>query len=481
MLEQWIDTDHVSDIVIFGGWLIRLGALIIIPFRRDPLAAKGWLILIFFMPYVGLLAFIILGRVVVSDEYAYRILNYPIRARGQVDFLKDLEVREFPVESPGSIAFQAKYLRALGPFAPVTGNDVEILADYDDSLLQMAKAIESAKEHMHMVFYIFFKDSSTEPIVHAIQKAAQRGVECRILLDSYGCQASWRQLVAELEPFGVKMHEMNPIGKILRRVGRFDIRSHEKMLIIDGKVAFTGSQNLVSRTAQSGVVYEDLMVKLHGPVVSQLQMLFFADWWAHTDELVIEKKYFPAPDIRGQVTALTVPSGPAYKTQYHHRLLVELIYSSRRRIGITTPYFIPDAALLQALQSAVLRGVQVDLMISQKTDNDFVDWAQRSYFEELLEWGVKIHHYPQRFLHSKFLTFDDTFAFVGTTNMDIRSFQLNAELGILVQDKEITGQLVRLEEKQMKAAQALDIQSWRERPLKDQFLENVTRLFSSVL
>src|SRR5262249_47963424 len=197
---------------------------------------------------------------------------------------------------------------------------------------------------------------------------------------------------------------------------------------------YTGSQNLVSAEFKNGLAYEDLMVRVTGPVALELQYIFAADWFLETNEVLDGESEFPCPEIAGGVPAQALASGPAFPTQNNQRLFVALVHGARERVVLTTPYFIPDEPLLQAMQTAAVRGVGVHLVVSEVGDHPIVSLAQKSYYEELLDAGVQVHLYRKNFLHAKHLSVDRAVAVIGTSNLDVRSFALNAEVMLLIYD-----------------------------------------------
>jgi cardiolipin synthase A/B len=220
------------------------------------------------------------------------------------------------------------------------------------------------------------------------------------------------------------------------------------------------------------------MVRVTGPVVLALQYVFAADWFLETNEVLDCETEFPGPEIAGAVPVQALPSGPAFPTQNNQRLIVTLVHGARKQVVLTTPYFIPDEPLLQALQTAVLRGVDVHLVVSEKGDNFLVALAQKSYYEELLEAGVHIHLYRRNFLHAKHLSIDDAVAMIGTSNLDIRSFVLNAELMLMIYDPAPVAQLRTEQERCYANCRLLTPGSWKLRSFGAKLAQNMARLLS---
>ncbi len=369
----------------------------------------------------------------------------------------------------------------LGRMPVLGGNAAEILVEYDATFARLAVDVDEAKNHVHLLFYIFADDAATAPIIAALGRAVERGVVCRVLVDSLGSRSALPTLLPKLTSLGVRVSEMLPVGLFRRNKARLDLRNHRKIAIVDGRVAYTGSQNLVSSNFKNGIIFEELMLRVTGPAVLELQFIFAADWFLETTEVLESDDVFPGPEIAGSIPMQALASGPDFPTQNNHRLIVALIHGARLRIKIVTPYFIPDEPLLQALQTAVLRGVEVQLILSATEDQVLVCLAQKSYYEELLEAGVQIYLYSKNFLHAKFLTIDDTIGIVGTSNMDIRSFVLNAEHVLVMYDAAVTGRLHTEQQRYVANSQSLVLTQWRQRPFRARFADHLARLLSPLL
>jgi cardiolipin synthase len=223
------------------------------------------------------------------------------------------------------------------------------------------------------------------------------------------------------------------------------------------------------------------MVRITGPVVLEYQYIFAADWFLETGEALDCASEFPDPQIAGHVPAQALPSGPTYPHQNNQRLFVTLVHGARQRVVLTTPYFVPDEPLLQAMQTAALRGVDVHLVVSEKGDNSVVMRAQESYYEELLEAGVHIHLYQSAFLHAKHLSIDETVAVIGTSNLDIRSFVLNAEVMLMIYDADVTARLAHEQRRYFTNSRLLTVESWEQRSFVTKVTQNLARLLSPLL
>lgn len=465
-------------LVVASDWAIRLAMLAVIPVRRSPDAAKGWLLLVFFLPWVGLLLYLAIGR---PRLPRWRIERNQ-KVRGDLVRLRS-RLMAHPAMIPSVVEprFEPtmRLAERLAAIPPLTGNGGEILIDYDVMVERLVADVDAARDHVHLLYYLFADDATGRRVIEALGRARRRGVECRVLYDSMGSRPYRRGLRRLFAAAGVEAHESMHINWLQR--GRVDLRNHRKIAVIDGHLAYTGSQNIVDASFKKGLTYEELSLRVAGPVVLGLQAVFIKDWHQETGETLIEDRYFPAPRAAGSLIMQALPSGPDYPLENTQRSVVALVYAARSRVVITTPYFVPDQPLLQALQAATCRGVEVHLIVNHRHDQILVGLAQRSYYEELLEAGIRIHLYRGSFLHAKHMTVDDDVALIGSSNMDIRSFMLNAEISLLLYDEGVVGRLRKEHQRCFEQTDRLDLETWRRRPLVRKVAQNIARLLSPLL
>jgi cardiolipin synthase len=476
----WTDPTLWAWIFFLSEWAIRLTMVVVIPFRRTPTAAKGWLLLIFFEPWIGLLLYFLIGRAKLPRWRRANFAKLPQAMAKVVDRLANHPNIFHPEVGP-ALSQAVALAENLGGSPILGGNAAELLADYDGTIGRLAADIDRAENHVHLLFYIFADDHASAPVIEALGRAAKRGIRCRVLADAIGSRSGLRTLRPKLQRMGVTVHEMLPVSLLPWRKMRLDLRNHRKIAVIDGQVGYTGSQNLVTAEFKKGLAYQDLMVRVTGPVVLELQYVFAADWFLETGEVLDGETEFPAPQIAGGIPAQALPSGPDFPTQNNQRLIVALVHGSRKQVVLTTPYFIPDEPLLQAMQTAVLRGVEIHLVVSETGDHPIVSLAQESYYDELLEAGVRIHLYRKNFLHAKHLSVDHAVAVIGSSNLDIRSFVLNAEVMLMIYDPGLATQLAAEEEQYFGNSRLLTLATWRQRPFGRKVVQNLTRLLSPLL
>ncbi len=474
------DAHLAATLYFVAEWIVRLTMLFWVPTRRSPEAAKGWLLLIFFLPFPGLILYWLIGRPYLPQWRKERMDKLMPALQAIADRLAK-HPNIFRPKVPSELEQAVTLAENLGHMPILGGNQAELLSLYQGSIDRLVHDIDAARNHVHLLYYIFALDDTTRPVCDALARAVKRGVTCRVLVDALGSRRMLKTLLPRLTSAGVQVQQMLPTGFWRRTAGRRDLRNHRKIAVIDGHVGFTGSQNLIRPTFKEGIVYEEMVVRVTGPAVTELQFVFVADWYLETGDVLDTPGVFPDPELTGEVAAQALPSGPGFAPQANQRLVVALIHGARDRVVLTTPYFIPDSPLVQALQMAVQRGAHVHLVVSEKEDQLLVGQAQKSYYEQLLEAGVFVHLFQDEFLHAKHLTIDDQVSLIGSSNMDIRSFVLNAEISLLVYDQNVTRKLQEEQTRYFARSRTLDLEEWRKRGFWPRFGENICRLVSPLL
>lgn len=475
------ETLHWSTTLYLASeWAVRLAMLFWVPNRRSPEAAKGWLLLIFFLPWPGLVLYWLIGRPYAPKWRRERLLHMAQAMQPTARRLLAHPRISHPTTTP-ELQMSVALARNLGRLPILGGNTLELLPRYQESIDRLAEDIDNAQHHVHLLYYIFRADAAVEPVLAALERAARRGVECRVLVDAMGSRKYVAGLFPRLRAAGVACAVMMPYGLLRRPSARSDLRNHRKIAVLDGRIAYTGSQNLIDPEFKAGLTYEEMVVRAEGPIVLELQFVFAGDWYIETERLLDAADYFPDPQAAGNVPAQVLPSGPTYAPESNQRVIVSLLHGARRRIAVVTPYFIPDESLLTALHVAAARGVEVHLIVSEQEDQWLVGHAQKSYYEELLESGVRIHLFRERFLHAKFVTIDEEAALVGSSNLDFRSFVLNAEISLIVYDGLVTRQLCEADRRYMAGSRELTAAEWSQRSATVRLAQNIARLMSPLL
>jgi cardiolipin synthase A/B len=483
----WLDS--APALVVVGVVVIdlalRLAVLGIIPSNRKPSSAMAWILLILLIPIPGIALFLLLGsnRVGRRRHAQQAEVNTLIRRHtADVATLQD-------ATAPSYVGSVATLNRNLGALPALGGNSVELLADYRGSIAAMAAEIEGARRFVHVEFYITAWDGVTQPLFDALVAATERGVAVRLLFDHLGSRGipGYQAMLDRLADTKIEWHPMLPIHILKGEFRRPDLRNHRKIMVVDGRTAFVGSQNLVEpgynkpKNHQAGREWVELMCRVEGPVVAALNVVFASDWYSEAHQMLTEELEPVTRDAGGDLVCQVIPSGPGFVAENNLRAFTTLIYSAQHRISLTSPYFVPDESLLYAVTTAAQRGVDVELFVSEEGDQFMVYHAQCSYYRALLEAGVRIYLYPPPYvLHSKHFTVDEEVAVLGSSNMDMRSFGLNYEVSLMILGPDIVTRMRTVEDVYRESSRELTLEEWKRRSYISRYLDNVMRLTAAL-
>ncbi|MCR6663854.1 MAG: cardiolipin synthase [Luteimonas sp.] len=462
--------------LLLADWIVRIGALLWIPSRTSSAAARSWLLLVFFVPLAGLPLYLLFGHPWLSRE---RVARQRLASQVIREEQAPLAHLRWTPTGDGADTEMVPLVERLGDFMATHGNRVELLDDYDASLQRLVNDIDGARHRVHLLYYLMFDDAVGDRIADALLRAAARGVECRLLLDAVGAKRGLRRYARPLRAGGVRVEALLPGGLRWRRSGRMDLRNHRKVVVVDNSSGYIGSQNLADATFVPGHPNRELVARVEGPVVAHLEAVFASDWYIETGEILDVALTLPACD--NDVATQLLPSGPAYPFANARDTVNALIHLAKRELVLVTPYFVPDDATLGALRIAALSGVQVTLIVSASNNQRLTALAQHSHYEELLAAGVRIALYRPHFLHAKHMRIDDGIALVGSINLDIRSFALNAEVGLLCYDRGVAARMREIECSYLADADFPTLDDWRRRPQWKRSLEGLARLADSFM
>lgn len=479
----------VITLLIIPDIVIRLIALGWVPYRRKPAVGLGWLMAIFFIPYVGIIAFLIFGssKLPAKRRKDQQTINDLIKTQtGDRAILGKFDHLSEPLRTSAQLNY------SLGALPMTHGNAFSLLPDNHEAIRAMGREVDTAQKFVHVEFYIAAYDSTTAPFFDALVRAAERGVHVRVILDHIGCVGypGYKELVKLMDNSPIEWRRSLPVRPWRLEYQRPDLRNHRKIVIIDGEVGFTGSLNAIDRTynkkanLKNGYEWKDLAVRCTGPIVNELEAVFATDWYSETGDIISDELQLSMdPPDDGGTMAQAVPSGPGFPLENNLRLFNHLLYNANKRIVIVTPYFVPNESLKQALTTEAHSGVDVRIYVSERGNHPVLQYAQESYYEELMENGVKIFLYPKpTILHSKFILVDDNVTVIGSSNMDERSFAMNMEISLFIVSEKLTSELYELErEAYTPVVRELTIDEWQDRSLRQKYLENVCRLTSSLL
>jgi cardiolipin synthase len=463
-------------------WTICLVMVAVVTQDRHPATASAWLLFIFLFPIIGLVVYLLFGRTAISrarqqqhaiyvqrlDQLFKRVRNSRYRVRPQIQpYLRPIV----------TLDQNLSHMDILG------GNSVELLPDSLGMIKRLAADIDAAQRHVHMVYFEIADDQDGQIVIDALIRVANRGVKCRVLIDAVGAKRFVKRVVKRLNQAGIEAHPALPIHLFGRKASRPDIRNHRKITVIDGRIGYAGSQNLInpSYDKKGDIIWEDLSLRITGPVVQELQAIFLGDWFFETDQWLDTPDLFPEPAPTGTTPVQVLPSGEGYEGSINAKLFTALIHVAEKRVVITTPYFIPSEALYEAMQIAALSEVDVHLILPMRTNSALVGMAAQSYLDALLVSGVHVHFYKPKFLHAKSLSIDGQIAVIGSSNLDLRSFNLDAEISIISYDPAVVERLRVEEARYLANAKTMTLEEWRRRPRWRKVVEDIVRLASPLL
>ncbi|MFN4000717.1 cardiolipin synthase [Microcella sp.] len=462
-------------------------AIILISARRRPSTAIAWMLTIIFIPYIGAIAFFLVG---LSRLPKRRREKQHEVSRAILDRTEGLDRVSHRDEWPEWLGSSVRLNENLGALPMVGGNRAELIDDYEGAIAAMVADIDTAEQYVHVEFFILTLDATTEPFFAALERARARGVTVRVLSDHLMSilYPPRKATLGRLAAIGAEWHGMLPLRPWKGQWQRPDLRNHRKLVVVDGRVGHTGSQNMIQsnygkkKSIARGLHWHEVMVRLEGPVVRELDAVFVTDWYSETDELLpLDTSPVVLGDDPALLDAQVLPSGPSFENDNNLKLYTTLIHKAERQVSITSPYFVPDEAIQLAIITAASRGLLVELYVSEIGDQFFVYHAQRSYYEDLLRAGVRIYLYQApTVLHSKHFTIDDDVAIVGSSNMDIRSFSLNMEVSVMVHGAEFVQRMRAIEASYRAASRELTLDEWVRRPWGEKVRDSIARLTSSL-
>ena len=454
-----------------ANWTIRIGAIVVVPFKRR-FTATAWLLLLFFLPIPGLILFILIGQPKFPKARVDRFRN-TVRP-----FFDRIGQSLAPHAAVGRSAI-AEVAERLGFFPAVGGNSIDLIGDYDSAIQRLIADIDAAKARVFLLVYIFADDEVGRSVIAALGRAVKRGVDCRVLVDPVGSSQWIRSTERCLHEAGVKFRAALPWHWLRRRTRR-DMRNHRKLFVIDSRIGYSGSQNIVCKDFRRGIVNRELVARCTGPIVAEMEAQFLGDWFLETGVEPLSASELVARADGGALLQL-LPSGAEYPLAGFETLLVWQLHQARTRAVIVTPYFIPDEDVLDAMRTTAARGVEVHLVLSKVVDQRVVNLAQRAYYDGLLSAGVQIHLFRDYLLHAKNVGIDGKLGILGSSNVDLRSFQLNEEVSLLLLDERSAQVLAEVQRGYLQGSDELHLEQWRKRRRPVMVLENLARLISPLL
>jgi cardiolipin synthase A/B len=441
-----IATIHASLPFVAIITLLELTVMVRILVRphRDPASRIAWIVVVAALPLMGTIAYLFLGEVNIGRGRVKR-LHAVLKRMSQIPLAADSDAEAGAPAVPERYRQLFSLGHSISGFHPVSGNAARLLPDSTAVIDAMVTDIDFATDHVHVLFYIWLPDKNGTRVVEALKRAAARGVTCRVMADDLGsrmiiCSEHWQAMRA----VGVRVAAGLPIGNPVLRLfeGRIDLRNHRKIVIIDGRITYCGSQNCADpefRVKAKYAPWVDAVIRFEGPIARQNQFLFASDWMTDVDENLDQLLSKSLPSLKpGGFLAQVIGTGPTVRYSAMPEMFESIMFAARRELVATTPYYVPDESLHNALCTTAYRGVDTTIVFPARNDSWFVGAASRSYYADLLNAGVKIYEYKGGLLHTKSVTLDGEVTLIGSANMDRRSFELNYENNILLYDSALT-------------------------------------------
>ncbi|MBW2730770.1 MAG: cardiolipin synthase [Deltaproteobacteria bacterium] len=476
-IPQWI-------LVAFGYLLALVMSLRVVMQRREPTATLAWVLGMVLLPYIGVVAYVVFGRRRLVRQVRKRQAQSNLIEPKLEQHLADItNVEHTPLEEmptrEQSVLIQLT--SRIGCRRQTRGNRVELLVDADQTYQAMEEAIAEARDHVHFQFYVYNDDDTGRRFRDLLTRKAKEGVAVRVLVDgvgSFGLESFMQPLVAA----GGHFASFLPVGKFRR--WHPNLRNHRKLVVVDGRVGFTGGVNIgdeyTGRQKRTGA-WRDTHLRVEGTATAHLQEIFAEDWHFATGREPSEQGWFPHVSPCGAARVHIVASGPDTDTQPLQRIFFSAVTLAKERVYLTTPYFVPDQAMAVALETAALRGLDVRLLLPHRSDAPLVLYAGRSYYDELLQAGVRIFEYQRGFLHAKTMLVDRQWATVGSANMDVRSFRLNFEVNAMVYGPHLPDQLARVFRRDLRLSREVTLEEVKAKSLTQRAAESFARILSPVL
>lgn len=470
----------LASLFFTAAWALAIAFIPLVLLRKkEPASTFAWIFVLLAFPALGVVLFWYLGRDRVRRPVRTRqAVNLPLRTRllGRVSGQVSLAERRNVIDAaPAELRGVMRLAASMGRADVLTGNTVEVLVGAPKTYDAIVAAIEGARDHVHLQYYVFRADDAGSRIVRALEAARDRGVEVRLLYDAFG-SAGLGPRLRTLRKKGGRSAAFFPLDPI-RKAATINLRNHRKLVVVDGRIGFCGGINVSDRF----VAWRDVHLRVEGPAVAQIAAVFAEDWFFATREDLVADRYVPTLSAVGTTTMQVVESGPDQTLERIHRLYFAAIAAAQSRVWITTPYFVPDRAIFMALTTAAARGVDVRILTNAHSNWGITQYAGRSFYEDLLAAGVRVLEYEGGMLHTKTLVVDGQFATVGSANIDVRSFRLNFELIAVLYDPPIVARFEALFGDDASHASEIVATEWAQRGIAVRLMESVGRLMSPLL
>jgi cardiolipin synthase A/B len=466
------------------GYLLSWGLIPVILLRnKPPVSTLAWVWSVILFPFLGPIAFLVFGMDRLARQ-RWRAGREMAASSSREEKQVTEKTKRLIEELEREVREPVRTLSRINEIAVSTAEEVKLLAGGAEFYAELGASIDSARDHVHVLFYIFRNDARGEEMLTHLVAAAKRGVEVRLLLDGLGCLGTPARFFRPLIEAGGKFAWFRT-GHLFRLRWSINLRNHRKLQIIDGRTAFVGGMNLGREYAGEDPEigpWHDLTLQLRGAAAGKLQAVFADDWFFATGEKLVDARYYPQPAHGAKLLVQAMPDGPDSPEDPIQMSIVEMLAAVRDRAWLTCGYFVPFEPLLTALKLAAQRGVDVRLLVSEKTDHRLLIQVGRSYYEELLTHGVRIYEFDAAVNHAKCALLDERWVMVGSANFDVRSMRLNFELNVLVRDPATATRLERMLTADFQhGSKEIVLEEFRRRPFRQRLLESTLRPLAPLL
>lgn len=445
----------------------------------NPIRTIGWILAFIFLPVIGFIAYTIVGRNLNKKRTYFRKLHEAIKMHGKPMFqCEDAEENEVIKNNEE----MRRLVSTLSHQPLFSGNKVDLYPSATKKFKALFADMEKAKDHIHILYYTIAADKIGSQFRDIIMRKHKEGVKIRILYDDIGCNQTPKSYFKEMQDAGVDVAVFSPavFPKMMKSV---NYRNHKKIVVIDGEIAYTGGINVKDEYIK-GVewgIWKDFHLRVEGPGAQGFQSVFLKDWFYEANEYINESRYYPLTKNAGDISLQIITAEPIDEFANIMQGMAAAIMRAKKSVYIESPYFVPNETIMNAIQIASMSGVDVRMVMPEKSDNMKVQYASNSYVQQILISDVKVYRYQAGFIHSKLIVIDDELTIAGSSNMDIRSFELNFETNIFIYSKETAKAAKEIIWRDMNESTLIDPKEWNNRKTKDKFVDAFFRLFSPLL
>lgn len=477
---EW--NEIVRLIASWSVYLIYLAVIIstiwvVVLENRNPVKTIAWVLVLVFLPVIGLVFYFFFGRTHRRDQIISRHSYSKLLKRPETEYLSQID-NDVPTDYEGLISLFQHSNHAF----PYANNQTEIFTTGSSWIGTLLRELKQAKDHIHLQSYIIADDEIGHQVRDALIAKAREGVAVRVIYDDVGTWQTPKAFFNVMMEAGIEVRSFLKVRFPLF-TNKANYRNHRKLVVIDGHTGFIGGMNIADRYVNgvSWGIWRDTHMMIKGKAVHGLQTAFLLDWYFTDGTLLTSAHYFPVVADMGSSLIQVVTSSPIQPGQEIVMGLIKAISNAKKYFYIQTPYFLPTEAMLNALQTAAMAGVDIRLMLPEKTDTIMAHWGSRSYVADVLKFGVKVYFYQKGFLHSKLMVSDDNITTIGSTNMDFRSFEHNFEANAFIYDEQVAMAAREIFLLDQRDCKQVTLKQWEKRPRRQKILESFIRLMSPLL